>query len=57
MGGGTDANVYISLYGDQNKIVRHELKTHTTANDAFERNKKDEFFFEDDIEIGRVCWF
>ena len=55
MGAGTDANVFISLYGDQNKILRHQLKTYTSANDAFERNKKDEFTFEHDIDIGRVC--
>jgi hypothetical protein len=56
MGAGTDANVFISLYGDQNKIVRHKLQKLASGEDPFERNKRDEFILEN-LDIGRVCLF
>jgi len=52
---GTDANVFISLYGDKNKIVRHTLKKPESGRDPFERDQKDDFIFEDN-DIGRVCF-
>jgi hypothetical protein len=55
MGAGTDANVFLSLYGDKNKIVRHQLKNPQSERDLFERDHKDDFVFEDN-DIGRVSF-
>ena len=54
MGAGTDANVYISLFGEKSKIERHALKKPKSGKNPFERNQKDEFMFEED-DIGKVC--
>lgn len=51
---GTDANVFISLFGDKNKIVKHQLKKPDSGKDPFEKGHKDEFSFEDE-DIGKVC--
>ncbi len=55
MGAGTDANVFLSLYGDKNKIVRYQLKKPQSERDLFERDHKDDFVFEDN-DIGRVSF-
>lgn len=52
-GSGTDANVYISLYGDKDKIVRKQLKLGTTGWDPFEQGAKDEFLFDGD-DVGKL---
>ena len=52
-GSGTDANVYISLFGDKDKIVRKQLKLGTVGWDPFEQGQKDEFLFDGD-NIGKV---
>lgn len=56
VGAGTDANVYISLFGDKSKIERNVLKSPKSGKNPFERNQKDEFIFEND-DIGKVCFF
>jgi hypothetical protein len=56
MGAGTDANVYITLNGDKDKIVRQPLKTPQSRKNPFERNSKDDFII-DDIDVGSVCFF
>jgi hypothetical protein len=55
MGAGTDANVFISLYGDKNKIVRYQLKKPGSGRNPFEKDQKDDFTFEDN-DIGRVSF-
>jgi hypothetical protein len=50
---GTDANVYISLFGEKSKIVRHALKNSETGSDPFEKAQKDDFIFDGD-DIGKV---
>ena len=55
MQAGTDANVFISLNGDKNKILRHQLKTPSNDENPFETNQKDDFVF-DNIDIGIVCF-
>ncbi|CAF2393043.1 unnamed protein product [Rotaria sp. Silwood2] len=50
---GTDANVFISLYGDKNKIVRYQLKTSVNHKDIFEKGQKDDFVVKD-IDIGQL---
>jgi hypothetical protein len=53
---GTDANVYITLNGDKDKIVRQHLKTPLSRQNPFEKNSKDDFKIED-VDIGSVCFF
>ncbi len=53
MSAGTDANVYLSLLGEKNKILRQPLKKTGTGRDLFERGQKDDFIFEDN-DIGKV---
>jgi hypothetical protein len=50
---GTDANVFISLFGEKSKIVRRALKKPNGGWNPFEKDQKDEFLFEDD-DIGKV---
>ncbi|CAF3318438.1 unnamed protein product [Rotaria socialis] len=50
---GTDANVFLSLYGDKNKIIRYQLQKSKNNSDPFERGHKDEFEF-DNIDIGQL---
>ncbi|CAF5198127.1 unnamed protein product, partial [Rotaria magnacalcarata] len=50
---GTDANVFLSLYGDKNKIVRFQLQKSKNNSNPFERGHKDEFEFEN-INIGQL---
>ncbi|CAF3582320.1 unnamed protein product [Rotaria sordida] len=50
---GTDAHVFISLYGDKNKIVRYQLKTSVNNRNLFEKGQKDDFVLED-IDIGHL---
>ncbi len=56
MSAGTDANVYITLNGDKDKIVRQHLETPQSRQNPFEKNSKDDFTIED-IDIGSVCFF
>lgn len=52
---GTDANVYLTLNGDKNKIVRRQLQKPESGKDPFEKGNKDVFKF-DEIDIGKVLW-
>jgi hypothetical protein len=56
MSAGTDANVYITLNGDKDKIVRQLLKTPQSRRNPFEKNSKDDFII-DDTDVGSVCFF
>jgi hypothetical protein len=53
MSSGTDANVYISLFGEKTKIVRRPLKKPKSGWNPFEKDQKDDFVFDDD-DIGKV---
>ena len=53
MGSGTDANVFITLNGDKNKIDRHRLGTPESNRNPFEKGSKDDFKFED-TDVGKV---
>lgn len=54
MNAGTDANVFISIFGDKNKIVKHPLKKPDSGKNPFEKGHKDDFTFEHD-NVGKVC--
>ena len=43
MGAGTDANVFLILYGDKGQSGKMRLKQSTNNKDAFEKGKKDIF--------------
>ncbi len=49
-GAGTDANVYIQLYGDKNDSGKHDLKNSKTNRNKFERGQTDVF----DIKVSDV---
>ncbi|CAF1123841.1 unnamed protein product [Adineta ricciae] len=53
LGSGTDANVFITLNGDKNKIDRHRLGTPESNRNPFEKGSKDDFKFED-TDIGKL---
>ena len=53
MGSGTDANVFITLNGDKQRIVRRPLEKPDSGRNPFERNSKDDFKFED-TDVGQV---
>ncbi|UJR35341.1 hypothetical protein I4U23_028101 [Adineta vaga] len=53
IGSGTDANVYLTLNGDKNKIVRLHLAKAEAGSDPFENNARDEFIF-DHIDVGQL---
>jgi lipoxygenase homology domain-containing protein 1 len=52
-GAGTDANVFITLNGEKNKINRHHLKKSDKNSNIFERDNTDVFTFEE-TDVGRV---
>ena len=52
-GAGTDANVYIMLYGETDDTGKMVLKTSKTNRDKFERAKMDEFVIEA-VDIGKL---
>lgn len=52
-GAGTDANVYLTLNGDKNKITRRQLEKPESGKNPFENGNKDVFKF-DEIDIGKV---
>ncbi len=49
--GGTDSDIYISIYGERDNIVRYKLDD---ANDNFEAATKDSFLVSSDVDIGEV---
>ncbi|XP_071500737.1 lipoxygenase homology domain-containing protein 1-like [Diadema antillarum] len=52
-GSGTDANVYITLYGENGDTGKHFLKASKTHRDKFERGNTDEFVVEA-VDIGEL---
>ncbi|XP_022094211.1 lipoxygenase homology domain-containing protein 1-like isoform X2 [Acanthaster planci] len=52
-GAGTDANVYVVLYGENDDTGQHFLKSSKTNRDKFERGKTDEFIIEA-VDIGEI---
>jgi hypothetical protein len=52
---GTDANVFITLNGEKNKITRHPLEKSEGNKNPFEKGKKDQFKFNG-IDIGQVSF-
>ena len=52
-GAGTDANVYIILYGENDDTGQNFLKSSKTNKDKFERGKTDEFVIEA-VQIGDI---
>lgn len=55
LGSGTDATVYISLFGEKSKIQRYALKKPKSGKNPFEKGQKDEFVFDED-DVGKVCF-
>lgn len=53
LGAGTDANVSMTLYGEQDDTGTVLLKSSKTNRNKFERNQMDEFVIEA-VEIGEI---
>ena len=52
-GADTKAKVFISLYGEKNKIIKHPLQKPESGQNPFEKEAKDVFHFSD-VDVGRV---
>ncbi|KAL4225451.1 Lipoxygenase y domain-containing protein 1 [Mactra antiquata] len=52
-GAGTDANVFVSLYGDKGDTGERQLKDSSTHTNKFERNQEDVFTVKA-IELGKL---
>ena len=52
-GAGTDADVHIQLYGDQDDTGTINLKSSKTHKNKFERNQMDEFVVQA-VDIGEL---
>ncbi|GFN87702.1 hypothetical protein PoB_001420800 [Plakobranchus ocellatus] len=52
-GGGTDANVFISIFGDKGDSGERALRNSETNRDKFERNKMDRFKLEA-VDLGSL---
>ncbi|CAF4256785.1 unnamed protein product, partial [Adineta steineri] len=53
LGAGTDANVFITLNGDKQKIARHPLEKPESKRNPYERNSKDDFKFNE-ADVGQL---
>ncbi|CAF1384950.1 unnamed protein product [Adineta steineri] len=53
LGAGTDANVFITLNGDKQKIARHQLAKPESKRNPYERNSKDDFKFNE-VDVGQL---
>ncbi|CAF3558596.1 unnamed protein product, partial [Adineta steineri] len=53
LGAGTDANVFITLNGDKQKIARHQLEKPESKRNPYERNSKDDFKFNE-VDVGQL---
>lgn len=53
-GAGTDANVYIILFGAHGDTGQLHLKTSETFKDPFENDQIDVFTFKDMLSIGEM---
>jgi len=56
IGAGTDANVYVILYGDQGDTGKLNLKQAINTKNKFERGRTDQFKLEA-VDIGKVSLF
>lgn len=54
MSSGTDANVFISLFGDKGELPNLQLKN-PEIKDAFEKDSLDVFVLDKLADIGKVC--
>nr|KAI8760088.1 lipoxygenase homology domain-containing protein 1-like [Biomphalaria glabrata] len=52
-GGGTDANVFLTLFGDKGDSGERQLRNSETNKDKFERNKMDRFILEA-VDLGKL---
>ncbi|CAF0916712.1 unnamed protein product [Rotaria sordida] len=52
-GSSTDANVFLTIYGDKNDTDEHELKYSQTNKNKFERNQIDRFIIENN-DLGNI---
>ncbi|CAB4019689.1 lipoxygenase homology domain-containing 1-like, partial [Paramuricea clavata] len=50
-GAGTDANVYVILFGDKGESGKLDMKTSQTNKDKFERNQTDVFSLDADVGV------
>lgn len=53
-GAGTDANVFITIIGDNGDTGELELKKTKTFSNLFERGQTDEFNFENILSVGEI---
>ena len=53
-GAGTDANVFVNIYGDQGDTGERKLHKSETNRDKFERGQLDVFQIEA-VDLGKVC--
>ncbi|XP_012940880.1 lipoxygenase homology domain-containing protein 1 [Aplysia californica] len=52
-GGGTDANVFLSVFGDKGDTGERQLRNSETNRDKFEKNKMDRFVLEA-VDLGNL---
>ena len=56
MGAGTDANVFIIIFGENGDSGELALKNSETYKDKFERNHIDVFTFKNLLSLGKWHW-
>ena len=54
MGSGTDANVFLIIFGENGDSGEIPLKNSETYKDKFERGHTDVFVFKDILSLGKV---
>ena len=54
MGSGTDANVFLIIFGENGDSGEIPLKNSETYKDKFERGHTDVFVFSDILSLGKV---
>lgn len=53
-GAGTDANVFVCLFGENGDSGELHLKNSETNKNAFENNQEDIFTFKDMLSLGEL---
>lgn len=53
-GAGTDANVYVRLFGENGDSGDLHLKDSATNKDPFEKNQEDEFTIPEVLSLGEL---
>ena len=56
MGAGTDANVFLVMFGENGDSGELALKNSETYKDKFERNHTDMFKFKNLLSLGELGW-